>query len=229
MVSPAVASTSLTGHKSLPSHIEETTERYFSRRSEQLEASGGGVHSANRRLNSPLPTDATSTRAVENDTRDCKQMHKTQGVGPEVFPSPFREEVAKKSTVAKEFVEIFSQAEDEIESLKGKDLDELHAVILAQGRHIEQLQEQLHQQHQQLRKQEVELQQKAAAAAEASSLIEKQREQLKELMARAAAAGAHNEKQADLLQQQRARTAKLEEQLEKYASPSSTQTHGSLE
>lgn len=112
-------------------------------------------------------------------------------------------------------VPIWMQAEGEIACLTAHDVDELRAVIAAQGRHIESLQAQLQRQHEQLQRQQAELQQRKVEAEQAAAVIAEQQRQLEKMETEIVAAAAVNEQQKKLVQEQKARTTQLEEELEK--------------
>lgn len=86
----------------------EEAERYFLRRRQQFEAALEGTPLTHSR---PRPLSAFASQGTGTDTRQAVQIHsKIQCVGPETFPSPFREDVAKGSPVAQEFAKQFARA-----------------------------------------------------------------------------------------------------------------------
>lgn len=77
------------------------TDRYFFRRRQQLVA----------KIAQPQADISTGSQGPVNaDCTDASPVETTKRVGPEVFPSPFKEEVSTDSRIAKEFVEIFTKA-----------------------------------------------------------------------------------------------------------------------
>ncbi|KAL8269734.1 hypothetical protein Esti_006333 [Eimeria stiedai] len=193
------------------------TDTYFMRRRDQLAASYGVT-----------PAESPKQQISSTDKERHSPTQSLRRVGPEVFPSPFKVELAAHdSPVAREFEELFAQArrctnevifahaEAEMDGLAGADLRKLRLVIYSQKRHAEALHEQLQQQHHVLQQQKAELQQREAEAAQASFVFKQQQEQLENLRADAASAVAAQEQQARALQQQQRRVAELEAQLEK--------------
>lgn len=91
----------------LRSELAET-DRYFMRRRQQLEATLGLKLPEGTRK-SPVPCSSGPVDAGPGCS-DSSPMQRINCVGPEAFPSPFREEIATGSAIAEEFRKRFTQA-----------------------------------------------------------------------------------------------------------------------
>ena len=108
MASPVTYNAPSVGSEPFNSQMEEA-DRYFTRRRQQFEAAVAARKSEGGVRLRPLSASASQPSAGEVSSTQGK-IQKMHCVGPETFPSPFQEELAKGSSVAEEFAKMFPQA-----------------------------------------------------------------------------------------------------------------------